>query len=136
MLKTIIEELKFSFKVLKYRGENDYGFKIDFSNSKEHNLLDRIKDRTNLSIKDVELKISKGIDYLLKRWNMGNITKNVEVKMTFKKSNFKVIYQLKPESKYLRVKSILSIDMETSRTIKWTLKENFDDIEVKYRELS
>jgi hypothetical protein len=67
---------------------------------------------------------------------MGNITKNVEVKMTFKKSNFKVIYQLKPESKYLRVKSILSIDMETSRTIKWTLKENFDDIEVKYRELS
>jgi len=54
MLKQILEEIRFKFKKLKYVGKNDYGFKIQFSNDAEHNLLDRIKDRTDLDYKKVQ----------------------------------------------------------------------------------
>jgi hypothetical protein len=129
MLKQILEEIRFKFKKLKYVGKNDYGFKIQFSNDAEHNLLDRIKDRTDLDYKKVQEIISRGIDYILKRWKSGKIKNRMEIDLHFTKSNFKTVILINPDDKYLRVKTILTPKMPTKRTIKWNLDE---DLGIEY----
>ena len=137
MLKEIIEAIKIVRKadkktnpkklaIMKYVGKNDYSWRISFYNTKDHNFEDKIKDRTDLDWKTVEEKISRGIDYLLKRWKSGKIKNKVAIALTFTESKFKVIYDLNPENKFLKVITILDYDMKTKNAIKWSIDENLE----------
>ena len=127
MIREIYEELKITFKKLKYVGiENDIGWNIFFNNSKKHNMLDRIKDRTELSFKETQEVLSKGVDYILKKVKKGKIEKTLQISIIFKKSNFKAIFKVIPEEKAIVLLTILDSDMYTKGTISWDVKENID----------
>ena len=127
MIREIYEELKITFKKLKYVGvENDIDWNIFFNNSKKHNMLDRIKDRTELSFKETQEVLSKGVDYILKKVKKGKIEKTLQISIIFKKSNFKAIFKVIPEEKAIVLLTILDSDMYTKGTISWDVKENID----------
>jgi len=137
MLKEIIETIKIVRKadkntnskklaIMRYVGKNDYSWRISFYNTKDHNFEDKTKDRTDLDWKKIEEKISRGIDYLLKRWKSGKIKNKVVIALTFTESKFKVIYGLNPDDKFLKVITILSYDMKTKNAIKWNIDENLE----------
>jgi len=127
LIREIYEELKITFKKLKYVGvENDIDWNIFFNNSKKHNMLDRIKDRTELSFKETQEVLSKGVDYILKKVKKGKIEKTLQISIIFKKSNFKAIFKVIPEEKAIVLLTILDSDMYTKGTISWDVKENID----------
>jgi hypothetical protein len=120
------EALKIKKKSFKYYGNenDDLNFQIIYKDSMEHSFINRVKERTDLTPKEVSIAISKGVDYILKRVKSGKIDGKLACAITFKKSNFKVVYIVNTWVKFLKIATILSSDMETTNAVSWNLKEN------------
>jgi len=132
MIKEVYEALKITFKKLKYVGvENDIEWNIFFNNSKDHSIFSRMKERTNLEFKEIEYKLSKGVDLILKKVKKGKIEKPLQIALFFKKSDFKAIFKVVPEEKAIILLTVLSTDMHTKGTIDWNMNESFEQIEIE-----
>lgn len=104
-------------------------YTIEINDSIEHSILDRIKDRTDIKINDMNSKLQAGIDYILNKANKDFFKKDINyIDLKYTKSNFKVIFMIKPKTKYLRISSIFSLDMETKNSLHWEIKEFFNEL--------
>jgi hypothetical protein len=105
------------------------GWQIIINDGDGHNLIDRVKDRTNLSTNEAKEKIQKAVDYVSKKIENGWFDKGKNAGNTrmmainFEKSKFKMLVLVDPRQKVIRISTILSDDMTTRRTINWDLKE-------------
>ena len=146
MLKNILEAINIvrkgngtsnskEFKRMKYVGKNDYGFRITFYNTKDHNFAEKVKERTDLDWKTAEKKISKGIDLMLYKYNKGKFKGRTDVALTFTESKFKVIYRIVPDIKLLTAITILSIDMKTKKAIPWNIKESLEGLNIDFENI-
>jgi len=145
MLKEILEAINIvrkgdsssakKFKRMKYVGKNDYGFRITFYNTKDHNFAEKVEERTDLDWKTAEKKISKGLDLMLYKYNKGKFKGRTDVALTFTKSKFKVIYRIVPEIKLLTAITILSMDMKTKKAIPWNIDESLNSLKIDFENL-
>jgi len=135
-----IKSIKYIIEALNIKKKNWNlsldGFKVELNDDIEHNLIDRIKDRTNLSLNIIKDKLQNGLDYIGTKIEQ-DFFKNDKVLLSidFTKSKFTALYLIKLQSKYIRVSSILSNDMIISKDIKvrWTLNE-FKELMIDYKD--
>jgi len=131
MIREIYEALKITFKKLKYVGtENDIEWNIFFNNSKDHSIFSRMKERTSLEFKEIEYKLSKGVDLILKKVKKGKIEKPLQIALTYKKSDFKAIFKVVPEEKAIILLTILATDMHTKGAIDWNMNESLETLTI------
>jgi len=104
------------------------GYQVEFNDSMIHSLKDRISSRTDLSDDEVKFKISKGIDYIIKKDMKGFFKRKSMVAINFKKSNFKAMIMINPDDKYVRLSTILASDMNVKNAIRWDINESFDEL--------
>jgi len=119
------EAIRLVKKKFKYRSTmNDkMQYRLIYKDSDGHDFTQRVKDRTDLSPKEVSIAISKGIDYILKRIEKGKIDDNIAIGLTYKKSKFKAVFVINPWLKYIKIATILSKDMDITNAILWDINE-------------
>lgn len=111
-------------KMVKKNWKTDYpGYTVEFNNLEDHPLIPRIQERTNLSINDIQGIFDKAIKYLIKKNDKGFFKRKSMVEFIMKKSEFKVLIMINPDDNYIRFSTVLSMDMPSKNTIKWTLNE-------------
>jgi hypothetical protein len=104
-------------------------YTIEINDSIEHSILDRIKDRTDIKINDMNSKLQAGIDYILNKANKDFFKKDINyIELTYTNSKFKVIFMIKPKTKYLRISSIFNIDWDSKNSLKWEIKEFYNEL--------
>jgi hypothetical protein len=104
-------------------------YTIEINDSDEHSILDRIKDRTDIKINAMNQKLQAGIDYILNKANKDFFKKDINyIDLKYTKSNFKVIFMIKPKTKYLRISSIFNIDWDSKNSLKWEIKEFYNEL--------
>lgn len=96
---------------------------IQVNDNIDHNILDRIYSRTNLKTVQFQQKLQVGLDYIDKKYQKGKIQKDCMIGIHYTKSNFIVLFLVKPENKYIRISTVLDSDMVQKGTIKWELNE-------------
>lgn len=136
-MKSAYNNIQEAIRILKKKWnlkDNITGsFKVEINDSESHSILDRIRDRTDISLNDMNSKLQLGVDLILKKESKGFFKKPISyIELTYKKSNFKVIFMIKPENKYLRVSSIFGIDFKTSNALYWDINE-FIEINPEYK---
>jgi len=110
-------------------------YKIEFNNLSDHELIPRILNRTKIDLKEAKSKFEKAIDYVIKKNELGFFKNKSMVEMTMKKSEFKIMIMINPDDNYIRVSTVLSMDMPTKNTIKWNMnEENIDFIQLEIDE--
>jgi len=113
-------------KLVKKKWNTSYeNYKVEFNDIQNHELISRIQDRTNLTINDLQSKFDKTIKYIIKKNDLGFFKQKSMIEFTMKKSEFKILIMINPEDNYIRVSTVLSMDMPSKNTIKWNLNENF-----------
>lgn len=118
-------------RIVRKNWKTDYpGYKVEFNNLSDHPLIPRIQDRTNLSITDIGNIFDKAILYIIKKNDKGFFRQKSMVEFLMKKSEFKVLIMINPEDKYIRFSTVLSKDMPSKNTIKWSLNEDEEELEV------
>ena len=117
MLKEIIEDISFKFINFTKRLNSFNEYKIEWNNKIEHNILIRIKERTNLTPNELIEKIKLGLEYLL------NENKEGIICLTFTKSKFILIVKINNSNKTIKIITILSDSMNTSHCIKMDIDE-------------
>lgn len=98
-------------------------FTVEVNDKIDHALLDRIYARTNLKTNQFNEKLQKGLDYIYKKLQKGKITNDVMIGIKYTISDFIVLFLVKPESKYIRISTVLDSDMVQRGMIKWDLNE-------------
>lgn len=122
------EELKIVKKNWKLSDTTNQDFVVEINDSPSHSIIDRIKDRTDMKLVNMNKKLQKGVDYILKKNQKGFFKYRVSyVELTYKKSNFKVIFMIKPEQKYLRISSIFEMSYNTEGAYYWNINEFIKD---------
>ena len=94
-------------------------YQIEVNDKFDHNLLDRILERTNMKFNEFGRKIQAGIDYIDKK----NITKDIMIGIYYKKSDFTILFLVKPRNKYIRVSTVLDNSMSQKNTVRWEINE-------------
>lgn len=117
-----LEKFTNEMKIKKKWKFNNEGWTIEVNDSSEHNILDRIKDRTDLGYNVMNKKFQKGVDYLIKKSEFFKQPKAF-VELKYKKSDFKVIFMIKTKNKYIRISSVFISDMETQGAYYWKINE-------------
>ena len=116
----ITEDLKIVKKKWNIKIPN---YEVEVNDKKEsHDMLKRIKDRTLMTPKQIQGIIESGLKYIVKKKSFFKNDKNF-VELTFNKSKFKILILFKPENKYLRVSSIMSLDMDVTNALHWDINE-------------
>ena len=110
------EELKIVKKNWKLTSKK---YNVEINDKVQHSFLERISDRTNLKYNEFGRKIQAGIDYI----DTKNITKDIMIGLNYTKSNFIILFLVKPINKYLRVSTVLDSDMILKGSIKWDINE-------------
>lgn len=119
-------------KIVRKNWKTDYpGYKVEFNNLENHPLIPRIQERTNLSISEISDKFDKAIKYVIKKNDKGFFKSKSMVEILLKKSEFKILLMINPEDNYIRFSTVLSKDMPSKNTIKWSINEE----EIIYLEL-
>lgn len=123
--KTYLDEkLTIVKKKWSLKDNTDQGFTVEINDSETHPILDRIKDRTDMKLNDMNAKLQKGVDYMLKKNSKGFFKHKVSyVELTYTESNFKAIFMIKPEQKYLRISSIFEMSYKTDGAFLWNINE-------------
>ena len=124
--KTLLENVlkPISYSKIKWNTLLDRDYTIVYNDSNNHNLLDRIKDRTDLLPYEVRNKVEKAIKYIIKKDKKDFFKQKTMVSFTMKKSKFKVMILFNPKDNYIRVSSILNMNMVVRGAIKWDLNED------------
>ena len=118
------EKLTIVKKKWNLKDNTDQGFTVEINDSETHPILDRIKDRTEMKLNDMNAKLQKGVDYMLKKNSKGFFKHKVSyVELTYNESNFKAIFMIKPEQKYLRISSIFEMSYKTDGAFLWNINE-------------
>ena len=118
------EKLTIVKKKWSLKDNTDQGFTVEINDSETHPILDRIKDRTEMKLNDMNAKLQKGVDYVLKKNSKGFFKHKVSyVELTYAESNFKAIFMIKPEQKYLRISSIFEMSYKTDGAFLWNINE-------------
>ena len=126
--RDLCEELKIVKKNWTFNDNTDQGFTIEINDSSSHPILDRIKDRTNIKLNDMNIKLQKGIDLILNKNSKGFFKHNVSyIELTYLKSNFKTIFMIKSNKKYLRISSIFELSYNTDGAFYWNINEFKED---------
>lgn len=99
------------------------GYEVDINDKIKHSLTQRATLRTRASLNQVKKAIQSGLEYITRKIKNDKLTNRTMVSLTFLKSDFKVLVLVNPEEKYLRVSTIMDIDMPTKKDIKWNLNE-------------
>ena len=120
-------------KIVKKNWNTNYeNYKVEFNDVQNHELISRIQDRTNLTVNDLQSKFDKAIKYIIMKNDLGFFKQKSMIEFTMKKSEFKILIMINPEENYIRVSTILAMDMPSKNTIKWSLNEQFTSLEVFY----
>ena len=88
-------------------------------------MIPRIQERTNLSVKEIQQKFEKAIDYIIKKNEQGFFKQKSMVEMFMKKSDFKIMIMINPKDNYIRISTVLSSSMKTKNAIRWKLNEEY-----------
>ena len=99
------------------------GWKVQMNDKVQHSLLDRVKDRTDLSMNEMKEKIQKGVSYVTKKIKRPGRTM---VALNFKKSNFILMILIDNDKNFARVSTILDPNMKVSNALKWDISETED----------
>lgn len=122
--ESLKEKLTIVKKKWNLKDNTDQGFTVEINDSETHPILDRIKDRTDMKLNDMNTKLQKGVDYMLKKNSKGFFKHKVSyVELTYTESNFKAIFMIKPEQKYLRISSIFEMSYKTDGAFLWNINE-------------
>ena len=122
--ESLKEKLTIVKKKWSLKDNTDQGFTVEINDSETHPILDRIKDRTDMKLNDMNAKLQKGVDYMLKKNSKGFFKHKVSyVELTYTESNFKAIFMIKPEQKYLRISSIFEMSYKTDGAFLWNINE-------------
>lgn len=117
--------------ILKKNWNTNYpGYKVEFNDDVTHNLLDRVRERTNLTVLQIVEKFDKAILYVIKKNDKGFFKRKSMVAIDMKKSKFKVMILIDPESKYLRVSTILSPEQYVKNAIRWEIDESEEEFDI------
>jgi len=100
-------------------------YTVEFNDTIDHSLNDRTIDRTELTHDEIKFKISKAIDYIIKKDKKGFFKRKSMVAMTFKKSNFIAMILINPFDKYIKLSTILATYMNVKNAIRWELNEGY-----------
>lgn len=127
----ISEELKIVKKNWKLEIDD---YTVEVNDKLDHDLLNRIYSRTNLKTNQFNEKLQKGLDYINSKLKKGKITKDIMIGINYTKSEFIVLFLVKPDSKYIRVSTVLDKDMIVKGSIKWDLNEfnDFNNTKIDY----
>lgn len=111
------------------------GYKIEINDSKLHDIVERIMNRTKLNVEDFNKRLKSGLSLIIHKCNTGKITSKNMVALEYLKSEFKILFLVNPEEKYIRISSVLDKDMFTKGAIRWNInefRELFWDINESY----
>ena len=103
------------------------GWEVQVNDKVEHSLYQRIQ-RTNLDYKDLKEKIILGIKYVINKANKENM-----YALYYKKSDFTILLLVKPETKFVRLSTILDSGMQFKGGLKWDINEfknDFPEIDI------
>jgi hypothetical protein len=119
-----------ALKIVKKNWKSDFdGYKVEYNDVQQHELISRIQSRTDLTLNDIKKKLDKAIQYIIKKNEKGFFKTKVSVAIEFKESEFKALFLVNPENNYIRLNTILSKDMSTKNTIRWDMNESEELIE-------
>ena len=105
---------------------------ITINDKLNHNLIDRIDIRTDIGLNRMNIKIQKGLNYISKKIIKNKIQQDVMIGLNYIKSNFIILFLIKPNNKYIRVSTILDKNMNQSGTVKWDINEFNTMTELNY----
>lgn len=124
-------EISEALKIVKKNWTSDFeGYEVDYNDTQGHELIPRIQSRTDITLNDIKSKLDKAINYIIYKDKQGFFKNTLSVAITFKESDFKALFLINPETKYIRLNTILSGDMITKNTIRWDLNENLIEFEI------
>ena len=105
---------------------------VTINDKLNHNLIDRIDIRTDIGLNKMNIKIQKGLNYISKKIIKNKIQQDVMIGLNYIKSNFIILFLVKPNNKYIRVSTILDKNMNQSGTVKWDINEFNTMTELNY----
>ena len=119
----ISESLKIK-KKSHLKDNTNSGYTIEINDSEGHSIIDRIKDRTDIKLNAMNDKLQKGVNLMLKKLSNDFFKKDINyVELTYKLSNFKAIFMIKPKTKYIRISSIFEMSYKTDNALIWDINE-------------
>lgn len=123
-LRTSLSDTNEELKIVKKNWNFKIaGYNVDVNDKIKHSLIQRANLRTRASLNQVKKAIQSGLEYIVSKIKNDKLTNRTMVSITFKKSDFKVLVLVNPDEKYLRVSTIMDVDMPTKKDIKWNLNE-------------
>lgn len=98
-------------------------FKIEINDSSIHDMVLRVMNRTNLSLSKFDDKLKKGVSLMIHKVQKNKIPSKTMVSLEYLKSEFKVLFLVNPQEKYIRISSVLDNSMLVKGTVKWNINE-------------
>lgn len=119
--------------IKRFQTLNDV-WRIRWNHRDEHDLLDRIVNRTNFDVPHMNHIIGKIITYMEKKWEY---LESGDYIFTLTKSNFKIVLNLKMKQKKLFIGTVLSDKMNNFDNVKADimLNESFNPTNITLNEL-
>lgn len=129
------EQLKIVKKKWNLKDTLNLGYEISINDSEEHSIVDRMQNRTDVKLNDMNNKLQKGLDLILYKVKNNFFKRDINyVELTYKKSNFKAIFMIKPKNKFIRLSSIFEISYSTDNALLWNINE-FLELNPEYKYL-
>ena len=94
-------------------------YKIDWFNTDEHNIFQRIKERSSITKASEFISVMEKVFIFL----IDNIQEKTHLGITLEKSKFKVGLIINPKEKYIRVNTVLDYNMKLYDRAQYTLDE-------------
>ena len=132
--REIALEEKLTIVKKKWNTSINPDYRVEYNDVQSHDLIPRILDRAKIGLVELGKKMSKAIEYIIKKNEKGFFKRKAMVAMNFTESDFKAMIMINPEDNYIRVSTILSSDMKVKNAVRWDINEEdceFIELEIE-----